>query len=409
MKNNNATLSLGKISADVAIYYFAFALYLISYMIKYININYGYAVTMLHLLCLGFICIKILLQGFKTLIYLLLMSILLALSLLSFYFTSDRTILFLSLFVIASDKIQIKSLAKISLAVISIVMITVVMCSSFGVIDAVYQVRDGFGLRSSLGFSHPNRFGSNMLALAIAYAIIKFPVYSTVDTVIYSSISCIIMAVSDSRTAAISVVLVMVLSAICSKCYGKKIQKMLLVVMCCTFIVVVFISFYFMSSYDPAISWMRQFDELLSGRLNLANSYYRAYSFSSFGRSYSDLLLLVGTQKTVMIDNSYVNLLIVFGLVPTVLYLFGYLTLFLYAIKAEILSACVFGAFMYACVGFTECLTIDFAMNYCLIGVATLYSHTVKTNSSRLQSPFLNKGSYLRESTAKVLGLRNIH
>lgn len=401
VKEKNEAFSLKSLSADVSIYYFTFILYVISYLIKYTNIDYGYSITVLHFVCLGMIIIKLLLQGFKTLMHLFLAGVLLALALLSFYSTNDRTILFLLLFILASDKIEIKSLATISLITVAIVMTLVVICSNLGIIDAVYQVRDGFGLRSSLGFSHPNRFGSNMLALAIAYAVIRFPIYKIIDIVIYSIISCIILIVSDSRTAAVSVVLVMALSAICSMCYGRKWQKALLIIMCCTFVAIVLLSFYFMCSYDPSIPWMRQVDELLSGRLNLANLYYRAYSFNLFGRSFSEILLLVGTQKTVMIDNSYVNLLIVFGVVPTAIYLIGYLTLFLHAIKIDALSACVFGAFVYACVGFTECLTIDFAMNYCLIGIAIIYDQVTEASGSHLRSLDLNKKCHLLESSVR--------
>lgn len=360
--------SIATLDARLTLLYLAFILYSLSYILSYTTIKFGPGITLLQITSLALLLISILMRGFHSSHELFRTILLCAVVVLATVTTKERGVLFLGLFVVFGSDMSIKALAKIVFIEELLVILIVAVLSEFNVIETVYQAREGFGLRSSMGFSHPNRFGSNVLALCISFAILRYPKFGLLDILIAAVLTVIVAVLSDSRTSELMIVFVPVFSGIIYV-VSTKIHKPSYLMLCLviTLICIIAASYYLMVSYDASVSWMSSLNDFLSGRLNLAHSYYETYGIELFGRPYSDLLIQVGTRETLMIDNAYVFLLMVYGLIPTIAILGLYIWLFVSNLSAEVLPACIFGAFLYGCVGFCEVLTIDIAMNYCLI------------------------------------------
>ena len=365
----------GKDSSFIdAVYYFAFGAYALAYILSYTTLNNYQLTKFIQYASLILLFVKMLFQRF-TLKSATISFVLISVGVISWIVTDDLNFLILFLFIVAGSGISIKQLASIVLVEELVIMFVVVSCSQLGLIENITQIRagvDGDTVRYAMGYSHPNRFGSSMLAIACSFAVIQFPKFSKKDIVIYIGLALLTIAVADSRTSALMIVGVLIAAAVLSTLKTARSKKMACAIMLLVLLVLICFSLYAMCFYSASNNVLAMADNVLSGRLTLAHFYYEHFPIKVFGYVVSNLENLVSGYDNIVIDNAYAKLFILYGFVPGIIFILLYVSIFVSALKSSNITPVVFAAFIYACVGLTEWQAMHFAMNYALIGCAYL-------------------------------------
>ncbi len=370
-------------------YYLAFSIYSAAYILSYTTLDNYRLTSVTQYVSIVLLIAKICFQRFS---YkeLAVICLFLTVGLLSWVQTDDKNFLIFFAFIAAGKNISVKKLAKIILIEEIVICLIVVIFSQIGFIENIVQIRTsetGFRMRYAMGYSHPNRFGSSILAIACAYAISKFPKFQFLDVIFYLSLSLLVTIIADSRTSALTILVVMLVSAIVSKTYITRTRFIICVSMFFIFMCIFCLSIYAMFSYDGSNYLLAKMDTFLSGRFTLSHFYFERFPLKLFGYKVSSLDNLIFGYDNIVIDNAYVKLFILYGIIPGILFITLYIWLFVHALKVNTISAVLFGAFIYACVGLTEWQTMHFAMNYALIGCsALLYQNHSDTQREKAQS-----------------------
>lgn len=365
--SNNRTLP------NTILFYGAFLLYLLFYILSYSTIPVGRLPFYVDWICIGLLFIRFVMQAPSIKQSIISVCFVLA-GLFSWRVTADMNFLLLMVFIVSGYGIDVKCLAKIVFWTELVSIVVVCSLSLSGLIESVTLLRDGIGLRTSLGFSHPNRLGSNVLALCCAYAVIRFPNFRVRDTLLYIVSAVFIIAVPDSRTSTALVLLTPLITFFCSRATRLRNRRLVIAVMGLIVALLIYLSLFFMVNYDSGNYAFSTVNDLFSGRLYLSHYYYILYPPTAFGVNPNNMIHEVYGQAVegIFIDNAYAKLAIVFGYIPSMIFFTVYFALFHQAFKRNSLSISLLGAFIYACVGLTEWQVMHFAMNYCLVGFSTL-------------------------------------
>ncbi|KGQ46856.1 hypothetical protein JP29_00340 [Gallibacterium anatis] len=89
-----------------------------------------------------------------------------------------------------------------------------------------------------------------------------------------------------------------------------------------------FIAFYFQYNYDPSVDYMNNLDSILSGRLHLGKMGFDLYDINLFGNNVEFVTLLESAlekKQFFYIDSAYIQLILIYGVLLTVLVLLGYM------------------------------------------------------------------------------------
>lgn len=387
---------IGKIDFDraaKALYYLAFVIYSTFYIIDFTNLHLNELVNVSHFVAFGLLIPKIVVQRYRVR-ELFFSIVLLAISFKSWQETGDRNLLILSVFLIASQDVDVRRLAKILLVEELAILILMMVLSANGLIEVEYQWREGFGFRSSLGYSSPNRFGAALLAICCSLVIIHFPFNRATDYLVIILCAAVIYFVANSRTTAFVAILIAFLSTVCGKLRTPNSQRRLLLLFLIGYTLIVFVSIFMMMFYDASNPFMTWINEFFSGRPWLINQYYLLYPPTPFSFNWNTNIYSFYGYTTMIVDNAVDKLILGYGLVPATLYTGLYWALFYWSWKHNALTPCVFGAFIYAFVGLTEWQAMHFAYNYCLIGL----SYLIFPNRFDLKPVIIGKGRRTVES-----------
>jgi hypothetical protein len=355
----------------LVLYYVAFTFYVSVYILSYTTIQLGSAVTLVNGLCLLLLVLKFLTQhlNIKRLLF---SAALVLIGFVSWRTTTDMNLLMLFAFVVCGEGVDAKALAKIVICVELIAIVFVSTLSVFGVIQSVTRIRQDGTIGTSLGFSHPNRLGSNVLALCCSYAVVRYPHFRFRDLFIYIAAALFVTVVTDSRTSTILIAIVPVVSwAFCFASKRRNVRPFI-IALSIVLLALVSLSFFFMMNYDSADTSMVEFSNNMSGRPYFMNFYYKLYPPTLFGYNLNGMVRNAFGMEGVTIDNAYAKLLIVFGYIPSIVFYMLYIGIFARAFRRNQLDACMLGIFIYGCMGATEWQSMHFAMNYCLVGFSAL-------------------------------------
>jgi len=370
------------------LYYVSFALYFASYLVGYTTV--GAYVPQCAINVIDLFCLFLLFSKFRTQ-QLSRKRILIALTLVvigfcSWMVTRDRNLLILFAFAVAGEGVQIRKLARIVFWMEIVCIVLISGLASIGLIDSVTQFREGYGLRTSLGFSSVNRFGLNFLALCCALVMMRWPKYRGMDFAFCIICAVIVEVVSDSRT---SVFLIIVLPFIAlaltlpKSNFKKKVTIAALAAVIC---MLGFFSIFVIQNYNAADPFYAFLNTLMTGRLQIIHHYYASYPVTLFG--YNTIAInqdLFGMQGVVM-DNAYAKLLLMGGIIPSIAFFYLYFSIFIHHLRHAQLDVCLLGLFVYALVGVSEWQMYHFAMNYCLVGFSYYLFATDESSTSTLRS-----------------------
>lgn len=356
----------GSVLTPSNLYYLAFGIYFISYVIRYTDLN----VYRLHI-AVNYVCMLLLFIKFMTQHLnprnLSVTAFCVVTGFLSWRITKDENLFLLIVFVVSGQDVEIQKLATIVFYSELFCITLISIFGGLGLIQSVHLYRDGIGLRTSVGFSSVNRFGLNFLCLCCAYLLMEWPNISWKSFGFCGVCSLIVKMVSDSRTSVLLILLLPFIALIMTAPKRRVAKRILIVVLICIIALSCLLSIYVAYNYDESYAPMLKLNELLTGRPAIIHYYYAHYSITLFG--YNIELIngdLFGMQGVVM-DNAYAKMLLVCGVLPTLVFLAMYLNVFMHSLRRGVIDSYLFGLFVYALVGLSEWQMYHFAMNYCII------------------------------------------
>lgn len=297
--------------------------------------------------------------------------------------SGDKNIVWLVMFLASGKDVSIHKLARLTKrAAISILIVTVALCLC-GIIP--HAVATGGGeARYSFGFIGPNRFGGMATLILLCQCVERFNERrNPFEGVLAIALLALIHVVAHVRTCEVVIVAMTVLFYIVAipRLRSPSSRRMLSLVALSLTALCVLVSLVVMLAYSPSNALMARFNEVLSGRLQYANFYFRTYGISLFGFDYSGAPEIMGSGRiasTFLVDNSFQHLLLKFGVVVFVLFVFLYCAYFYLSAKRCEFDAAAFGLLVMLLYGLAETNAIYIESNFCLVAAGAMVTSLVR-------------------------------
>lgn len=226
------------------------------------------------------------------------------------------TLVLYGLFVISLKNVDLKMLLKADMKTRLIVLLSLFLLSITGVINN-FSSTIGGNLKYSFGWSHPNSFAFQILVIAIEYIYIYKKKLKLKDVIVLSTIIFALILVSANRTAILSFVVFAILYLLAENGkleHSKIVRKILVLITPICGI----LSWLLVYLYTSGNAFVKELNEILTGRLGLSVEFLRLYPISLWGTKIETVstrqALLYGTQ-THILDMSYIRLPLEYGVV----------------------------------------------------------------------------------------------
>lgn len=350
-------------------YYACFAVYSVSNALTLTNFRTLEFIpvfpiySFIRILCAIFLSFKILIdkQERSRLIYLLPVFLILGFSTLV---SGTWNLAILLLFAVASNGIEVKSIAKLLIYIYTIIVIITSICAKFGIISSYPIKGDGGLIRDPMGFTHPNTFSAFVVVLCCAFAVIRFSKFSIIDLLLYLLGFYLSWSIAYSRTASICVIYIASLAFIFSK---AKDYKLLYKAGAALFFLECVTSLYLMVQYNSSTIWMNKIDKLLSGRFDLAHYFYKSYGVTPFGVDYTNKNISYNGYSTFVVDNAFCHILLESGYLISAIFLICYFACMIVGSKSINNNLNVYGLILFIPVAFSETVAFLAPFNFSLI------------------------------------------
>lgn len=236
--------------------------------------------------------------------------------------SGDYSIVMIGVFALGMRGIDFKELLKVDIICKCVIIVSIVFLSLVGVLENYVAVVDGHE-KYSYGFYHPNMFGALLGAIVIEYLYLRFSRFSYADYAFFIAALGISFFVSRTRSMVLLLsvillffILIRYFDILNIRNPAVKYLLMFTPVVCLLFTVVVMLYY---RTESPA--WYA-LNKAMSGRLYYASYYWQQYGPSLLGQQIELVSSrAAGHRQSLILDNCYAKLVIMFGVVPTVILL----------------------------------------------------------------------------------------
>ncbi len=276
-----------------------------------------------------------------------------------------------------------KMLVKILIAVYFIILVLTELGWIFNYVE--YRPLDGT-VRHALGFVSPNACATYFLyILLIAVYCWKPKEWKLYIIIPCMVLSIVIFQITNSRMATIYEFLLFAFIIVEGKFEFSKVRGFFYPTICLTFVFMAFLSImvivYFSNNQNE---WYIVLNQLFSSRLGYIIKFYNEYGISLWGNCIELHGLREATAKNVEwagIDNSYVFILIKYGVIVFVMFFMGFVYTALELKKRNDYLGALY-LIVICLIGLTENVMYNIAINYGIIIFASLIScnYSVKIN-----------------------------
>lgn len=240
-------------------------------------------------------------------------------TILSYSNASDNIILKSFLLIIAFKDINFKKFIKYDFILKILFSLIVITFSKFGISENYVILRADGTIRQSLGFSHPNALAAYWLSIMCDYTYLYFNKSIGVKLIVCAILTLIIGNITDSRTVIICIVF-MCLLFLMKKYLNKKIIKKVIV----TLPILLFsLSLYSGIMYNSS-NLIKNIDIVLSKRIYYTEQFISKYDIKLLGQEIETVSTLESRALNIppsILDNSYIILLLKFGLLVLIMFL----------------------------------------------------------------------------------------
>lgn len=232
------------------------------------------------------------------------------------------------LFMYCARKVSFEKIAKITLIVSVVLLIFIIMSGYLGIIDNYLYVKSG-RYRWCLGFRY------TLDGPTIFFNIVALCIYIKKNTMKIWQI-CILFLINywfyiqtDSRsTAALTALMLCYLLYLKFRKREKNEENRFFALIIPSYIVFLLISLYMTVCYDPSKIWMAEINKVLNGRLRLGQNAIIEYGVHLFSQNISmvgnglNAYGQISTKAYTYVDSLYIQLLVHYGIIFMILYLF---------------------------------------------------------------------------------------
>ena len=243
----------------------------------------------------------------------IIMLILFSCSIFSYFIFNDFIILKFLILLFSLKKIDFDALVKKDVIIKISLTLLLILLFFLGLTSSQVFVREE-SLRYSLGFTHPNVAG--FYFMIIAFECIYLNRYKIKNSYIFYLMVLVIIIniLTGSRSSIISLILLLLFLMYYR--YGKcKILnfKIIKFISRNLFLILMIFSFVTTVQYQNGVSWAVELNNILSERLSLSSLYISKYNITLFGNN-------LITRGYMTLDNSYIYLILKFGIISCGLY-----------------------------------------------------------------------------------------
>lgn len=264
--------------------------------------------------------------------HLILLGLFGALALASASCTGTKTIFWLWLLVAALRRAKLRDIAQSCFSACVVILVSVLLGWVFGLIPAVELSRASGIDRSSLGFTHPNALALLVFMLCTSWLVFRSGRTCFWDWIGSLALALISYWVSNSRTMLVVSLLFFVADYILEHNTSEKAARAFAAWGIVLFVVCAVIQIAFMVFYSPDCPFLAKVNGIFSGRLWWANYYFEKYGFSFMGAPFIDYPEMAAdssglTGSSFVVDMAFCRLLLGYGVVPFITYLYLYIEL----------------------------------------------------------------------------------
>ncbi len=270
--------------------------------------------------------------------------VILIVSIISEYKTSDMRIVWFALFLIGSKNIEFKSIVKNSLYTIILCCSTFIIMSLLG-LSNISSINDVKGLRFSFGLGHPNMASAYYCIITSLICYLKKDKIKIWNIIVLfiSGITVFLLTKCTTGLILSSFYLFLFLLLKLDVLKIKSIQYSIFIFL------LLLVAFFSIAPivYNNNFAYV---DSLLTGRISQANYYINKYGINLFGSNvFSDLN---SPTTNNILDNGYIRILVVNGLSSYIFILFNYIYILKKCLKNENYNLFILIAFfiIYMCV-----------------------------------------------------------
>lgn len=249
-----------------------------------------------------------------------------------FYRTREKTLIITTLTIFGSKDVNIKKVLKYTL-LIYIMGVTIRMGFSWlKIIPGEYHVLPKNGTNKfvfDFGFSHPNSAYNHILMIclmivAVWHNKIKSYYFAIITVVMFLSYYLFL-----SRTGIFTYLILCIFLLMLNSVKNDKIKRKLALTYLLIPIGIISLSYLFLLVYPTNSLYLNKLNTLLSGRIELSYNAVNISKISWFGSINKSWLLLY------YVDNAYVNLLLNYGILITIICILAYLVSAIYYLKRQ--------------------------------------------------------------------------
>ena len=233
--------------------------------------------------------------------------------------SDSNSILLILLFLIAMKQMDFDKIVKIDFYVKLFFMICVIILYKLGFTENYYMDRSDGTVRSSMGFSHPNVFGTYVFLLCCEHIYLNRKNIKLFNYVILIICGLLVYYASDSRTAQFGILVLGILTVLYNKGIIVKLMKLKFVPMFFSylFVLLTIISYVAGLAYINNNESILKFNNLVNNRIKMTAVFINNYDITLFGND----IELLGTKaakeegkKAKVLDNSYAKILLQYGI-----------------------------------------------------------------------------------------------
>ena len=317
------------------IYIFAVIFYIIAFILLDNTIlasNYSTIFSIIKYIAVFFVLIKILvcdIYKYTTKTFGILLILFIYFAFISFY-CDNRYFLQLFVLIIGAKNVSFEKIVKYVLISEILLLTTLIILSLTGVITNFSSTRYGL-MRYALGFKYTSSISGYIWGISLLFVFLKNKKLKAIDFIGLISINYIFYLITASRNGFYSSIILLALTIGYNflQKYQQKINNIITYIAKFLPLILVIFSITISLIYNPKNEYMVKVNKTFSGRIYLQNNAIKSYPINLFGRNIEwvtnyDIKMNKKKYKSSdmnYVDNSYINILLNFGVVLTLLLL----------------------------------------------------------------------------------------
>lgn len=203
-----------------------------------------------------------------------------------FISSRNKAPFFLVILLWTCGQFDINKIINIFLYTNAVGMFTTVFAQNLNIIPDITIMRENGITRYSMGYIYPLEFMVHYLFLVLLYVYLKNERYNYKDFLLINFINVLLFKITDARTSFIIITIFSFIALIVKHISIDWFKKLFKVnyLYCIVFIIAIS-SIVLSIFYNPNIDALNKLNQLMSGRLLLANKAFNEYGFTLFGES----------------------------------------------------------------------------------------------------------------------------